>query len=100
MIIGVNPMEKAEHVIDQLKGFSQIWFNRWNERRQNDVDPLDWEKLKIAFLYKLFPPKIREENVLSLINLCQESMILKEYVLNFMKFSQYVPTMIADQWKG
>ncbi|WMV19214.1 hypothetical protein MTR67_012599, partial [Solanum verrucosum] len=50
MIMGLMLVKKVELAAYQLKGVAQIWFNIRKEGRPEDAGPLDWEKLKVAFL--------------------------------------------------
>ncbi|XP_049375597.1 uncharacterized protein LOC125840666 [Solanum verrucosum] len=90
------PVDKAELADYQRKGVAQVWFNQWKEERAVDTGPLDWEKLKVVFLDRLFPFEMRDENILEFINLRQGNMSVKEYVLKFTQLSKYAPTMIVD----
>ncbi|WMV29170.1 hypothetical protein MTR67_022555 [Solanum verrucosum] len=80
-IMGVTPVEKAELAAYQLKGVAQVWFNQWKETRTEEMDLIQWERFKNAFLDRFFPIEMREAKVLGFIKLRQDSMSVKEYAL-------------------
>ena len=57
---------------------------------------VEWELIKLAFLDRFFPLKLREAKVQDFINLRQESMSVKEYALMCIRLSKYAPTMVDD----
>ncbi|WMV32945.1 hypothetical protein MTR67_026330 [Solanum verrucosum] len=63
MIMGVTSMKKVELVAYQLKDVAHVWFNQWKEERVVDTDHVNWEKFKVAFLYRFFPVEIMEEKI-------------------------------------
>ncbi|WMV57767.1 hypothetical protein MTR67_051152 [Solanum verrucosum] len=61
-----------------------------------NLDAYQLKKLKWAFLDRFFPFEMREAKVLEYINLGQENMSVKEYVLKFTQLSKYAPIIVAD----
>ena len=48
--MGVNSKEKVELASYQLKDVYQVWITQWKNSRQVELDPLEWEEFKEAFL--------------------------------------------------
>ena len=48
------------------------------------------------FLHRFFPLELREIKMQEFINLRQENMSVKEYILKFTRISKYDPTMVVD----
>ncbi|WMV13442.1 hypothetical protein MTR67_006827 [Solanum verrucosum] len=49
-IMGLLMIEKSELAAYQLKGVTEVWFDKWKGDRVIDMGPLHWEKLKGFFL--------------------------------------------------
>ncbi|WMV41567.1 hypothetical protein MTR67_034952 [Solanum verrucosum] len=60
------------------------------------MGPIEWERLKSAFLDRFFPLEMREALVLEFIKFRQGNMSVKEYALRFTQFSKYAPSLVAD----
>ncbi|WMV14300.1 hypothetical protein MTR67_007685 [Solanum verrucosum] len=95
-IKGVTLVEKAKFTACQLKRVAKIWFNQWKETRPIEADPIEWERLKSAFLDRFFPLELREPKVLEFINLSQGNMSVREYALKLTQLSKYAPSIVAD----
>ena len=59
-------------------------------------DSVTWEIFKKAFVDWFFHWKMREENVVELINLCQGGMSVHEYSFKFTKLSKYAPSLVSN----
>ena len=69
--MGVSPMAKADLASYQPKDVSQVFFEQWRSERLLENGPSDWEELKEAFLYTLFPLELRENNMVEFMNILQ-----------------------------
>ncbi|XP_049372489.1 uncharacterized protein LOC125837398 [Solanum verrucosum] len=95
-IMGVTSVEKVELAAYQLKDVAQIWYEQWKYARPVETGLIVWEVLKLVFLDRFFPRKLREAKVEEFINLKQSSMSDKEYAFKFSLFSMYAPYMEAN----
>lgn len=65
--------------------------NKLKEDKVVDGSTFDREKLKVASSIRFFPPEMREDKILELINIS-----VKDYASKFKQWSRYAPTMVVE----
>ena len=93
--MGVSYQEKEELAAYQLKDLAQVWYDQWKGERLVQVDPVEWELFKLAFLDSFFSLELREEKVQEFIKLHQGIISVKEYDLKFTLLSKYAPIIVV-----
>lgn len=75
--------ERVELVAYQMKGVAGIWFDQWKKNRVENAPVASWVVFQSAFMGRLFPCELREENIKEFLTLNPESVSVHENGLKF-----------------
>nr|XP_009766898.1 PREDICTED: uncharacterized protein LOC104218169 [Nicotiana sylvestris] len=91
--------EGVQLVAYRLKGVAFLWFELWEDSREEESPPARWSEFADAFIDHFLPAKTRVVRATEFENLNQGSRSVWEYHMEFARLSKYAihmfPTMEA-----
>nr|XP_009781102.1 PREDICTED: uncharacterized protein LOC104230065 [Nicotiana sylvestris] len=94
-----NEIEGVELDAYRLKGVTYLWFEPWEDSREEGKPPVKWSEFANAFIDHFLPAETRSTHAIEFENLKQGSKDVWGYYMDFACLSKYVihisPTMEA-----
>jgi len=82
-VMHTTDAEGMEFVSYQLINIAYQWYGEWEQLRGDDVESALWDNFSSAFIGRFVPQKLREAKDEGFLNLKQDRMMVKKYVLKF-----------------